>query len=68
MAVKGGGWGIGILGVVSMIFGILVIMNPMVGGAALVLFLGAISLISGIGVILLSFRLRSKQDELATSY
>ena len=58
-AFQGGGWGAGILGVLTIIFGIIVVSNPLIGVVALPLLLGVFMLAGGIGAIVASFRLRS---------
>jgi len=59
-AFKGAGWGTGILGAVSMIFGLYLLLN--IGKATFVLpwVLGILSLVGGIIVIVMAFRQRSE--------
>ena len=59
-AFKGAGWGTGILGAVSMIFGLYLLLN--IGKATFVLpwVLGILSLVGGIVVIVMAFRQRSE--------
>lgn len=59
-AFKGAGWGTGILGAVSIIFGIYLLAN--IGAATFVLpwVLGILSLVGGVAVIVLAFRQRSE--------
>ena len=56
---RGGGWGAGILGIFNIIFGIVVLSNPLIGVVALPFVLGAFMLVGGICAIVASFRLRS---------
>ena len=59
MAFTGDGWGIGILGILSSIFGIIVLANPLIGVVALPFVLGGFMLVGGIAAVVASFRLRS---------
>jgi uncharacterized membrane protein HdeD (DUF308 family) len=58
-AFQGGGWGAGILGVLVIVFGIIVLLNPLIGVIALPFVLGGFMLVGGIAAIVASFRLRS---------
>jgi uncharacterized membrane protein HdeD (DUF308 family) len=57
-AFQGGGWGAGILGVVSMVTGVLVLINTLVMTLALPAILGALCVIGGIAVAAIAFQLR----------
>jgi uncharacterized membrane protein HdeD (DUF308 family) len=57
-AFKGGGWGIGILGALSIIFGIILLGNVFVAGLALPWVLGIFGIVGGIFAIIMAFRLR----------
>ena len=57
-AFSGGGWGVGILGALSFLFGILLVANPLVGAATLVILLGILGLVGGISAIIYAFRVR----------
>jgi uncharacterized membrane protein HdeD (DUF308 family) len=59
MAFTGDGWGIGILGILSIIFGLVVILNPLIGVVALPFVLGGFMMVGGIAAVVASFRLRS---------
>ena len=59
LAFQGGGWGIGILGVLSIIFGIILLINPWLGAVVFPIVLGAFMLVGGIFAIIAAFRLRS---------
>ena len=54
---SGGGWGTGILGILSIIFGIILIANPLVAAVGLVLLLAGLAIVGGIAAIVVSFRL-----------
>ena len=58
-AFQGGGLGAGILGVLTIIFGLVLVLNPLVGLLALPFVLGGVMLVGGIAAIVASFRLRS---------
>jgi uncharacterized membrane protein HdeD (DUF308 family) len=58
-AFRGGGLGAGILGILSIIFGIIVLLNPLIGVVALPFILGGFMLAGGIAAIVVSFRMRS---------
>jgi uncharacterized membrane protein HdeD (DUF308 family) len=58
-AFKGGGWGGGILGVLTIFIGLILVLNPLIGLVALPFVLGGFMLAGGIAAIVVSFRLRS---------
>ena len=58
-AFRGSDWGAGILGILSIIFGIIVLLNPLIGVVALPFILGGFMLAGGIAAIVVSFRMRS---------
>jgi uncharacterized membrane protein HdeD (DUF308 family) len=57
-AFSGGGWGAGILGALSILFGLLLVANPLVGATTLVILLGILGLVGGISAIIYAFRVR----------
>jgi uncharacterized membrane protein HdeD (DUF308 family)/predicted flap endonuclease-1-like 5' DNA nuclease len=57
-AFRGGGWGIGLLGVLSIILGILLITNPVIAGLSLALMLAILLIVGGIVAIFAAFSLR----------
>lgn len=57
-AFKGAGWGAGILGAVSILFGILLLANVWIAAFSLPWVLGAFALIGGIAAIVMAFRLK----------
>ena len=57
-AFKGAGWGAGILGAVSILFGIVLLANVGVATFALPWALGTLALVGGIAAIVMAFRLR----------
>jgi uncharacterized membrane protein HdeD (DUF308 family) len=58
-AFRGGGWGAGIVGIFVVIFGIILLLNPLIGVVALPFVLGGVMLVGGIAAIVGAFRLRS---------
>ena len=59
LAFQGGGWGVGILGALGIIFGLILVANPVIGVVALPFVLGVFMLVGGIVAIVWAFRLRS---------
>jgi len=57
-AFSGGGWGVGILGALSILFGLLLVTNPLIGAATLVIVLGILGLAGGIIAIIYAFQAR----------
>ena len=53
----GGGWGLGLLGVLDVIIGLFLIFNPLAGAIALPIVLGAFILVGGIAAIIMAFRM-----------
>jgi uncharacterized membrane protein HdeD (DUF308 family) len=64
---RGDGWGAGILGILAVIFGIVVLANPLIGVVALPFVLGVLMLGGGVGAIVASFSLRSSSADTAVS-
>lgn len=56
-AFQGQGWGIGILGILSIIFGIILVLNPLIGVAVLPFVLGVVMLGGGIIAIVAAARM-----------
>ena len=57
-AFKGAGWGIGILGILSIIFGFMLVINPLMAGFALAWVIGIFAIVGGITAIVMAFRLK----------
>ncbi|MCA9874413.1 MAG: DUF308 domain-containing protein [Anaerolineales bacterium] len=57
-AFRGGGWGVGVLGALSIIFGIILLANVWVATFSLPLVLGIFGVVMGIVAIVMAFRLR----------
>jgi uncharacterized membrane protein HdeD (DUF308 family) len=58
VAFQGGGWGMGALSVLGILFGLFLVINPLIGVATLTLILAIIMLIGGVGAIVQAFRIR----------
>jgi uncharacterized membrane protein HdeD (DUF308 family) len=59
LALKGGGWGIGILGVLTIILGLLLLTNSLVGALFLPWIFGFFLIIGGIGAVLGGLKIRT---------
>ena len=57
-AFKGAGWGTGILGALSALFGIVLLFNPVMSAIALPWTLGILGIVGGIAAIVAAFRLK----------
>jgi uncharacterized membrane protein HdeD (DUF308 family) len=58
VAFQGGGWGMGVLSVLGILLGLVLVINPLIGVAALPFILGIFMLIGGIGAVVQAFRMR----------
>lgn len=58
-ALQGSGWGLGLLGVLRIVFGIVLALNPLLGVVVLPFVLGAFMLVGGIFAVVASLRMRS---------
>jgi uncharacterized membrane protein HdeD (DUF308 family) len=64
MAFTGGGWGTGVLGVLSILLGLVLLVNPLfIGIAVLPFVLGAVALLGGILAIVAAFMMRKGSAE-----
>jgi len=62
-AFQGGGWGIGILGVLSVILGIILLGNPWIASLGLPTVLGIFAIVGGVLALAGAFRLKGEQAE-----
>lgn len=60
-AFQGGGWGPGIIGVISIVIGFILLGQPLVTAAALPWVIGAFAFVGGIFAIVMAFRLKGAQ-------
>ena len=60
-----GRWWLALGGIASVIFGILLVIEPLIGAVVLTLWIGAYALVFGIFLLILAFQLHSKQEERA---
>jgi uncharacterized membrane protein HdeD (DUF308 family) len=58
-AFRGAGWGIGVLGVINIIFGAILLGNTVVSAALLPWVLGGFAIVGGIAAIVMAFRLKT---------
>ena len=61
-AFRGGGWGVGVLGLLSLLFGVLILLvsTPLTALATIVTWVGVTGLIGGIALIVMGVRLRPR--------
>jgi uncharacterized membrane protein HdeD (DUF308 family) len=58
VAFQGGGWSMGALSVLGILLGLFLVINPLIGVAALTLILAIFMLIGGVGAVIQAFRMR----------
>jgi uncharacterized membrane protein HdeD (DUF308 family) len=58
-----GRWWLAIAGVVSIVFGVLLAIAPVIGAVVLTWWLGAYALAFGIALLVLAFQLRARKDD-----
>ena len=58
VAFQGGGWAVGILSALGVVFGLVLVLNPLIGVATLPLVLGFFMLVGGIGAVVQAFGMR----------
>ena len=58
VAFQGGGWGMGALSVLGILFGLILVINPLIGVATLTFILAIFMLIGGVGAVVQAFRMR----------
>jgi uncharacterized membrane protein HdeD (DUF308 family) len=58
VAFQGGGWGIGVLAVLGILLGLILVIYPLIGVAALPFVLGIFMLVGGVGAVVQAFRMR----------
>lgn len=60
-----GRWWLALGGIASVIFGILLVIEPLIGAVVLTLWIGSYAIVFGIFLLILAFQLHSKQEERA---
>jgi uncharacterized membrane protein HdeD (DUF308 family) len=58
-----GRWWLALGGIASLIFGILLVIQPLIGAVVLTMWIGAYALVFGIFLLILAFQLHSKKEE-----
>jgi uncharacterized membrane protein HdeD (DUF308 family) len=58
-AFSGAGWGRGILGILSIILGILILANPLISAITLIWIIASCAIVGGIIAIVFAFRLKN---------
>jgi uncharacterized membrane protein HdeD (DUF308 family) len=58
-----GRWWLALGGIASLIFGILLVIQPLIGAVVLTMWIGAYALVFGIFLLVLGFQLHSKKEE-----
>jgi uncharacterized membrane protein len=58
VALQGGSWGMGALSVLGILFGLFLVINPLIGVATLTFILAIFMLIGGVGAVVQAFRMR----------
>jgi uncharacterized membrane protein HdeD (DUF308 family) len=58
VAFQGGSWGMGVLSVLGILFGLFLVINPLIGVATLTLILAIFMLVGGVGAVVQAFRMR----------
>jgi uncharacterized membrane protein HdeD (DUF308 family) len=59
VAFQGGGWGMGALSALGVLLGLFLVINPLMGAAALTLILAIFMLIGGVAAVIQAFRMRT---------
>ena len=58
VALQGGGWGMGVLSVLGILFGLFLVINPLIGVATLTFILAIFMLIGGVWAVVQAMRMR----------
>jgi uncharacterized membrane protein HdeD (DUF308 family) len=58
-----GRWWLALGGIASAIFGILLVIEPLIGAVVLTIWIGAYALVFGIFLLILAFQLHAKKEE-----
>ena len=60
-AFRGGGWGAGVVGLLNLIIGVVLMLNPLISGFTLVFVMGGFAVAGGILAIVMAFQARKEQ-------
>ena len=63
LATEDGRWWLVVCGLVSLVYGALLVVAPMIGAVVLTWWLGAYALIFGVALVVLAFKLKARLDE-----
>jgi len=63
LEIEDGRWWLAVGGLVSLVYGALLVVAPMIGAVVLTWWLGAYALIFGVSLIVLAFKLKARLDE-----
>jgi uncharacterized membrane protein HdeD (DUF308 family) len=58
-----GRWWLGLGGIASLVFGILLVIEPLIGAVVLTLWVGAYALVFGVFLLIVAFQLHSRKEE-----
>ena len=58
-----GRWWLALGGIASIVFGVLLVIAPLIGAIVLTWWIGAYAMVFGISLLVLAFKLRQKRDE-----
>jgi uncharacterized membrane protein HdeD (DUF308 family) len=58
-----GRWWLALGGIASVIFGILLVIEPLIGAVVLTLWIGAYALVFGVFLLVVAFQLHSRKEE-----
>jgi uncharacterized membrane protein HdeD (DUF308 family) len=58
-----GRWWLALGGIASIIFGILLVIEPLIGAVVLTLWIGAYALVFGVFLLVVAFQLHSRKEE-----
>ena len=56
-------WAVALRGVIGVLFGLLLVIAPLIGAIVLTWWMGAYAMVFGISMLVLAFKLRQKRDE-----
>jgi uncharacterized membrane protein HdeD (DUF308 family) len=62
-----GRWWLALGGIASIIFGILLVIEPLIGAVVLTMWIGAYALVFGVFLLILAFQLHSRKEERSRS-